>query len=52
MAEHRYEPHRIEPKWQEIWEREQTWHVGNDDAMDRQKYYRGPSQLFDCSGIH
>src|SRR5215212_12206687 len=39
MAEHRYDPREIEPKWQEIWEREQTWHVGNDDAMDRPKSY-------------
>src|SRR5215212_10264068 len=30
MAEHRYEPHQIERKWQEIWERERTWEVPND----------------------
>lgn len=30
MAEHRYEPHEIERKWQEIWERERTWEVSND----------------------
>src|SRR3954469_6095903 len=30
MAEHRYEPHAIERKWQEIWERERTWEVSND----------------------
>src|SRR3954466_9818060 len=30
MAEHRYEPHAIERKWQEIWERERTWQVSND----------------------
>src|SRR4051795_11076326 len=30
MAEHRYEPHEIERKWQEIWERERTWEVPND----------------------
>ena len=27
MAEHRYDPHAIEPNWQEIWEREHTWQV-------------------------
>ena len=30
MAEHRYEPHEIERKWQDIWERERTWEVPND----------------------
>src|SRR3954467_8338883 len=30
MAEHRYEPHEIERKWQGIWERERTWEVSND----------------------
>src|SRR3954462_6387971 len=30
MAEHRYEPHAIERKGQEIWERERTWEVSND----------------------
>ena len=30
MAEHRYEPHEIERKWQAIWESERTWEVPND----------------------
>ena len=30
MAEHRYEPHEIERKWQQIWESERTWEVSND----------------------
>ena len=30
MAEHRYEPHEIERRWQQIWERERTWEVSND----------------------
>jgi leucyl-tRNA synthetase len=30
MAEHRYEPHEIERKWQAVWERERTWEVPND----------------------
>src|SRR5213596_2158314 len=31
MAEHRYDPRAIEPKWQEVWARERTWEVANDD---------------------
>src|SRR3954452_22622953 len=31
MAEHRYDPRTIEPKWQAVWERERTWEVRNDD---------------------
>ncbi|EHN12289.1 Leucyl-tRNA synthetase [Patulibacter medicamentivorans] len=27
--EHRYEPREIEPRWQRVWEDEQTWHVDN-----------------------
>jgi leucyl-tRNA synthetase len=32
MAEHRYDPKAIEPRWQRVWEDEQTWHVSNDGA--------------------
>ncbi len=36
MAEHRYEPHEIERKWQSIWESERTWEVPNvDDGTPR-----------------
>jgi leucyl-tRNA synthetase len=31
-AERRYDPSVIEPKWQEIWARERTWEVSNDEA--------------------
>ena len=31
-TERRYDPRPIEPKWQEVWERERTWEVSNDDA--------------------
>ena len=36
MADRRYSPAEIEPKWQELWEREHTWEVANDpdDAAD------------------
>jgi leucyl-tRNA synthetase len=29
MAEHRYDPHEIEPRWQAVWARERTWEVAN-----------------------
>src|SRR3954470_8051649 len=31
MAEHRYDPRTIEPKWQAVWERERTWEGSNED---------------------
>jgi leucyl-tRNA synthetase len=34
MAERRYEPHEIEPRWQAIWARERTWEVANDGARE------------------
>jgi leucyl-tRNA synthetase len=33
MAERRYKPAEIEPKWQQLWEREHAWEV-TDDAPD------------------
>ncbi|HKH19216.1 MAG TPA: leucine--tRNA ligase [Solirubrobacteraceae bacterium] len=39
MSEHRYDPRAIEPKWQEIWAREQTWHVSNEDVAGKPKSY-------------
>src|SRR6266576_6016324 len=30
MAEYRYDPHEIEPRWQELWAREHTWEVSNE----------------------
>src|SRR5918994_2065345 len=39
MSEHRYDPRAIEPKWQAVWEREQTWSVDNDAHVDRPKSY-------------
>ena len=38
MAEHRYEPHEIERKWQAIWESERTWEVPNDDDGTPRSY--------------
>jgi leucyl-tRNA synthetase len=39
MTEHRYDPRAIEPKWQEIWERERTWQVSNEEVAGRPKSY-------------
>src|SRR5437016_6963253 len=39
MAERRYDPTQIEPKWQELWARERTWEVSNDDIGEREKSY-------------
>ncbi|MCW3012080.1 MAG: leucyl-tRNA synthetase [Solirubrobacterales bacterium] len=30
MAEHRYDPKQIEPRWQQVWADERTWEVSND----------------------
>src|SRR4030081_1991640 len=39
MSDRRYEPGKIEPKWQELWAREHTWEVPNDpDAPDDKAY--------------
>src|SRR5947209_4611290 len=35
MAEQRYDPSRIEPRWQEVWAAERTWEVPNDPGGDR-----------------
>jgi leucyl-tRNA synthetase len=34
MAEHRYDPHEIEPRWQAVWARERTWEVANESARE------------------
>jgi len=34
MSERRYDPTSIEPRWQEIWERERTWEVPNRTGLD------------------
>ena len=32
MSEHRYDAKQIEPRWQQVWARERTWEVANDEA--------------------
>src|SRR5689334_12647215 len=39
MTERRYDHRTIEPKWQAVWEREQTWHVPNDPRAAGPKAY-------------
>jgi leucyl-tRNA synthetase len=39
MADHRYDPTEIEPRWQRVWEDEQTWHVSNEDAAGADSAY-------------
>ncbi len=33
MADHRYDPHEIEPRWQAVWASERTWEVSNDGGQ-------------------
>ena len=35
MADHRYDPQEIEPRWQAVWARERTWEVSNDERRRR-----------------
>ncbi len=35
MPEYRYDPREIESRWQDLWARERTWQVDNDDAASR-----------------
>jgi leucyl-tRNA synthetase len=34
MAEHRYDPHEIEPRWQRVWAEERVWEVSNEADAD------------------
>src|ERR1700751_5603302 len=38
MAEHRYDPREIEPKWQRLWEEEGTWEGANEDDGTPRSY--------------
>src|SRR4051794_32603876 len=39
QADRRYEPKQIEPRWQEVWERERTWEVANAPETGHPKSY-------------
>jgi leucyl-tRNA synthetase len=34
MAEHRYDPQEIEPRWQKVWADERTWEVTNERSSE------------------
>src|SRR3954453_16994816 len=38
MAEHRYDPAEIEPRWQRVWADERTWEVGNEPDGSETSY--------------
>ncbi len=38
MAEYRYDPQEIEPRWQRVWEDEQTWVVPDGPPTDADAY--------------
>ncbi|MEA2484184.1 MAG: leucyl-tRNA synthetase, partial [Thermoleophilaceae bacterium] len=39
MPDRRYEPARIEAKWQKVWNEEHTWEVANDSAQQADATY-------------
>jgi leucyl-tRNA synthetase len=43
MAERRYDPQEIEPRWQAVWARERTWEVINESARGAHGDFRGAS---------
>jgi leucyl-tRNA synthetase len=45
MAERRYDPHEIEPRWQELWARERTWEVANEAAGEGSGEWTAPGAL-------
>jgi leucyl-tRNA synthetase len=40
MAEHRYDPHEIEPRWQAVWAGEHTWEVANESSAEAREARR------------
>src|SRR5688500_5437031 len=39
MAEYRYDPQEIEPRWQRVWADERTWHISNEEARSGESSY-------------
>ena len=39
MADHRYDPKLIEPRWQQVWADERTWEVSNDPDIPGERSY-------------
>jgi leucyl-tRNA synthetase len=38
MPDHRYDPKKIEPRWQRVWDDERTWEVSNDPDGREEAY--------------
>jgi leucyl-tRNA synthetase len=38
MPDHRYDPKKIEPRWQRVWADERTWEVGNEPDGREEAY--------------
>jgi leucyl-tRNA synthetase len=43
MAEYRYDPQEIEPRWQRVWAQERTWEVSNERGPEGRGDSRGAS---------
>src|ERR1700674_1988653 len=43
MVEHAYDPHEIEPRWQQVWATEHTWEVSNEDGANPHPHPRAGS---------
>jgi leucyl-tRNA synthetase len=43
VAEHRYDPQEIEPRWQAVWANERTWEVANRTAEELRALGRAPA---------
>ncbi len=39
MADHRYDPKQIEPRWQQVWADERTWETSNDPGLPGERAY-------------
>ena len=50
MSEKRYDPHQIEPKWQEIWAREKEYEVEQDSG--KPKFYTLEMFCYPSGNIH
>jgi leucyl-tRNA synthetase len=44
MAEYRYDPQELEPRWQAVWAAEHTWEVSNDEGPEDRGDSRGSSK--------
>jgi leucyl-tRNA synthetase len=52
MAEHRYDPHEIEPRWQNVWAEERTWEVRNDEPSEDRHEAPGPGRSVGATDLN